>query len=116
MNKPPQPNGLDALRKAIIQQKTASLPEEEGKTVLFNELYRATYEYDQYVSQMVIGVVTQHEAAVPYERRELLQFELNKVLQIASPQQRRKVEQYKNYIDRLDRMLDLALQVSADLE
>jgi hypothetical protein len=48
-------SGLDQLRKAVIQQKTVSLPAEE-KDLAYQSLHKIVVDYDQYVSQMVVGI------------------------------------------------------------
>jgi hypothetical protein len=102
---------LSQLRKAVIQQKTASLPDDVDDPV-FQSLHKIISEYDQYVSQMVIAVLSGENKASSYPHRTLVVTAIEEAETIAEPKQKRKVEQYRNYIHRLDHMHDLALQVS----
>jgi hypothetical protein len=105
-------SGLDQLRKAVIQQKTVSLPAEE-KDLAYQSLHKIVVDYDQYVSQMVIGILSRNEEALSYPHRTLVMTAMEEVETLADQNQQRKVEQYRKYIQRLDHMHDLALQVSA---
>jgi hypothetical protein len=105
-------SGLDQLRKAVISQKTVSLPAEE-KDPDYQSLHKIVVDYDQYVSQMVIGVLSRNEEALSYPHRTLVMTAIEEVETLADQYQQRKVEQYRKYIQRLDHMHDLALQVSA---
>jgi hypothetical protein len=104
--------GLAQLRKAVIQQKTASLPDDMDDPV-FQSLHKIVVEYDQFVSQMVIAVLSGEKKASSYSHRTLVVTAIEAAETIADPKQQRKVEQYRNYVNRLDHMHDLALQVSA---
>jgi uncharacterized protein YutE (UPF0331/DUF86 family) len=112
MNSSEEPTALDQLRKAVIQQKMAALSEESEDSI-FHSLHIIVGDYDRFVSQMVIGMLTQGEKAVYYSQRTLVQTAVEEVETIADASQQRKVEQYRNYINRLDQMLQLALQVSS---
>jgi hypothetical protein len=113
MEKSSRPTWLDALRKAVIQQKPASLPKDEQDPI-FQSLHKIVIDYDEYVSQMVIGVLTQKEEASSYPHRSLVQTAIEEVETVANPRQRRKIEQYRSYINRLDHMQGLAHQVSSE--
>jgi hypothetical protein len=112
MNSSDEPTALDQLRKAVIQQKMAALPEEPEDSI-FHSLHIIVGDYDRFVSQMVIGVLTQGEQAFYYPQRTLVQTAVEEVETRADASQQRKVEQYRKYINRLDQMLLLALQVSS---
>jgi Mg-chelatase subunit ChlD len=111
--KTPRSAAIEALRKAVIEQKTANMPS-GGDTSIFHALHEAVQEYDQYVTQMVIGVLTEEALAEPFPRRTLVQTVLEEAETIAKDHQQRKVEQFRNYIQRLDHMHSLAIQVTVE--
>jgi hypothetical protein len=113
MQNGPHSGAIEALRKAVIEQKTANMPSIENEPI-FQALQLAVQEYDQYVTQMVIGVLTQAATAEPYLRRTLLQTALEEAETIAKEHQQRKVEQFRKYIQRLDLMHSLAIQVTIE--
>jgi hypothetical protein len=112
MDNSSQSSGLDQLRKAVIQQKMASIPDEIDDPI-FQSLHKIVRQYDQYVSQMVIAVLTGGDKATSYPHKTLVVTAVEEAETSATPKQQRKVDQYRNYISRLDHMHDLALQVSA---
>jgi hypothetical protein len=101
---------LDELRKAIVQQKTASLPDGEQEPA-FKSLHKIIFEYDQHVSQMVIGILTQSLPATAYPHRILLQAALEEAEKRVNLSQRRMLDQYRYYTYRLDHMHNLALRL-----
>lgn len=102
---------LDRLRKAVIAQKTALLPAEAASPEL-QELHQALSAYDRHVSQMVIALLQGRLEAQAYPGAETLAKELDKAAQ-NSPN-RRAVEQYRRYKERLDDMQELALTFVAE--
>jgi len=101
------------LRKAVIGQKTASLPE-PPKDPLLQPLYELLYEYDQYIAQMVINVLQGNLNSEDYSQRGQIDSLMRESVNSLNPMTKRELDLYKNYLLRLDNMLMLAKAVVQD--
>lgn len=106
---------LDQLRKTIIAQKTASLPEVSGDPQL-NDLRRRIAAYDQCVSQNVIAVLQGAQEIIVCPDREHIERIMDDLRQEVPDARKRTLDQFHNYLKRLDTMQDLATQVIRERE
>ncbi len=105
------PSALDQLRKAVISQKTAQLPDKAPAPDL-QALHAALFDYDRYVSKMVIAVLQGSAEGKPYALQATVEEEMAKAVEHAGD--RRSVELYRRYKGRLDKMQALAMAVAAE--
>ncbi len=105
------PSALDQLRKAVISQKTALLPDEAPSPAL-QTLHQTLYDYDHYVSEMVIAVLQGSDQGKAYPHQDLVEEQMANVIEHSDD--RRSVELYRRYKERLDKMQALALAVAAE--
>jgi hypothetical protein len=107
----PAEDPLAQLRKAIVSQKTAALPDHPSDPALI-ELHNKIADYDRHVSETVIAILGGGSQASPYPAIA----EVNALLERASAAgggaNRAPLALYQRYKERLDRMLDLALAVA----
>ncbi len=111
MSEPNPPSALDQLRKAVISQKTAQLPDEAPSPKL-QALHQALFDYDRYVSEMVISVLQGSAEGKPYLLKATVEEEMANAIEHADD--RRSVELYRRYKERLDKMQTLAMAVAAE--
>ncbi len=111
MNETVPPSALDQLRKAVIAQKTARLPDEAPSAGL-QALHQALFDYDRYISEMVISVLQGSTEGKPYPKQDQVEAEMANAIETADD--RRSVELYRRYKERLDKMQALALAVAAE--
>jgi hypothetical protein len=100
-------NAIDELRKAVIEQKKANLPQEVADPALA-DLHQAIVEYDQIVSQVVIAVIQGWESQVDQQHLDQAQQAAAQALDAPDLQSNRRVAFYRSYKNRLDRMRNLA--------
>jgi hypothetical protein len=104
---------IGRLRKAVIGQKTASLPE-PPKDPSLQPLYDLLYEYDQYITQMVINVLQGNLESEDYSQRGQIDLLMSDSVNSLNPMTKRELDLYKNYLLRLDTMLISAKVVVQD--
>jgi hypothetical protein len=100
-------NAINALRKAVIDQKKANLPYEPEDPALM-ELHQAVVAYDQIVSQAVIAVIQGLESSVSPMDISAAKDSAESHLQAPQVQASRKLAFYQTYKSRLDHMVILA--------
>lgn len=100
---------LTQLKKAIVAQKSAALPDTAPDPKL-QPLHESVVLYDQYVSQAVIAILGGGNQAAPYPQREEIRRHLQET-ESTNPSNP-AVRVYSNYLTRLDHMLALAVEVS----
>lgn len=101
---------LAELKKAIIDQKKAFLPlQVEDPTLAL--LHDSVTTYDQLVSQVVIGAIQGWTVEISPVQIQETRNTIQKALETPEIQGNRRVEIYRSYVTRLDRMLQLADQV-----
>ncbi len=105
------PSALDQLRKAVIAQKTALLPDQAPSPEL-KALHEALFDYDRFVSEMVISVLQGSDEGKPYPQKDQVEAEMAGAIENADD--RRSVELYRRYKERLDKMQALAMAVAAE--
>jgi len=101
---------LAALKKLVIAQKSAALPDNPPSPELAR-LHKALAQYDQFVSEMVIRTLGGGKAAHAYPGNSDLQSEFDQLagLQDVKPQH---INLYRRYQERLDKMLAAAIAAS----
>ncbi len=102
---------LTELRKAIVAQKTAALPDRPGDPAL-QELHQKIVDYDRHVSETVIAVLGGGSTVVPYPAADEINPLLSQKLTEASGATRSMLMLYQRYLERLDRMFSLAVRVA----
>ena len=106
-----EPTPIEQLKKAVIDQKTATLPPEEEDPALVN-LHEVMVAYEQLVSQIVIGLIQTDHADIPWDQIHADQNEISRLLSSPQAQASRKTDFYRAYAARLDRMITLAGQAA----
>lgn len=106
-------SSLAQLRRAVISQKAASLPQAAEDRALV-DLRQQIETYDQCVSQNVIAILQGARETHPCANRQAIEDVLNSLLEEAPAPRRRVLEQFRNYLKRLDAMLELCGQVIAE--
>jgi hypothetical protein len=101
------------LRKAVIGQKTASLPD-PPKDPMLQPIYDLLYEYDQYTTQIVINVLQGNLASEDYSQRKQIDKMVGEFASPLNPMVKRELDLYKNYLQRLDNMMTLVKAVVSD--
>ena len=104
---------IGRLRKAVIGQKTAALPD-PPKDPLLQPIYDLLYEYDQYTTQKVINVLQGNLESEDYSQREQIDKLISESVSSLNPMTKRELDLYKNYLSRLDNMMTLAKAVVSD--
>jgi len=104
---------LNRLRKLIIQQKTASLPEPNNDPAT-QVAYESVNHYDQYVSQVVIAVLQGQDKLEGYLEKEKLHQILTNLSHSTFPASLRLAILYQRYTDRLEEMFTLASKIVSD--
>jgi hypothetical protein len=101
------------LRKEVIGQKTASLPD-PPKDPMLQPIYDLLYEYDQYTTQIVINVLQGNLASEDYSQRKQIDKMVGEFASPLNPMVKRELDLYKNYLQRLDNMMTLVKAVVSD--
>jgi len=104
-------SALKQLQKAVISNKQAALPEVRPEGEAFTSLHNLTTDYDRHVSTAVIAIFQGGSNYELFSRHQQLQDTLENLSENVVPAQRRVVEQYRRYIERLDQMDLLAQEV-----
>jgi hypothetical protein len=97
---------LGRLRKAVIAQKTASLPD-PPQNPLLQPIYDLLYEYDQFTTESVISVLEGKSADVDFPKRKEFDKLTSELENTLNPMTKRDLGLYNNYLDRLDKMMVL---------
>lgn len=107
-------SAIDQLKKAVIDQKKMSLPLEPPAPVL-GILHRTVADYDQVVSLAVIRAIQGNPTGDIIAEPDVssLRAQIDIAMQDEKLANNRKVDFYRRYTLRLDRMLKLALQVKS---
>lgn len=103
---------LAQLKKMVVSQKTAALPDVPPDPQL-QPLHQQIVAYDRHVSEAVIGILSGGSSAQSYPDAQDVQKELDARKPGESGMALSLLEQYQNYKNRLDKMLELALQVAS---
>ena len=101
------------LRKAVIAQKTASLPD-PPKDRLLQPFYDQLFEYDQYITQTVINILQGASDAKDYTHREQIDKLKGELENPLNPATKRELDLYNNYLLRLDKMMVLVKAVISE--
>lgn len=105
----PSNDPLAELKKTVISQKSAALPDQPPDPVLM-PLHEVMSDYDRHVSQVVIGILGGSKSVQEYERRPQIDVLFNEV----NPETHRNmISLYRRYQERLDHMMSLARQVAS---
>lgn len=102
---------LMELRKAIVAQKTAALPDRPADPAL-QELHQKIVDYDRHVSESVIAILGGGRTVTPYPAASEIDPLLNQKLAGAAGPSRSMLMLYQRYKERLDRMFSLAARVA----
>ncbi|HEX2979984.1 MAG TPA: hypothetical protein VHO48_06955 [Anaerolineaceae bacterium] len=101
---------LAELKKAVISQKTAALPDVPPDPALM-QLHDSMVAYDRHVSQVVIDLLGGGHEAPEFGQRA----EIDLLFAEADPTHHTPlIEQYRRYQERLDRMMSLSRQIASD--
>jgi pantothenate kinase-related protein Tda10 len=98
---------IEELKKAVIDQKKANLPQEPDDPALAG-LHQAVVEYDQIVSQVVIALIQGWNSEVDQLQINQAQAAAAQALEAPDLQSNRRLAFYRKYKSRLDHMLELA--------
>ncbi|MDR3574934.1 MAG: hypothetical protein P4L50_13810 [Anaerolineaceae bacterium] len=101
------------LRKAVIAQKTAALPDSPGNPFL-QPIYDLLYDYDQFTTQTVISVLQGNIGIEDYALRKQIDELASKIDGSSDPMTKRELGLYNNYLSRLDNMMVLVKAVVSD--
>jgi hypothetical protein len=104
---------IGRLRKAVIGQKTASLPD-RPKDPILQPIYDLLYEYDQFTTQLVINVLQGKLAIEEYPQRKQIDKMIAEFASPLDPMVKRELDLYMNYLHRLDNMMTLVKAVVSD--
>jgi hypothetical protein len=96
------------LRKAIVSQKSASLPEPALPQLA--QAYEILRQYDEYVTQAVFAALQGRPAEAEFLRREELDRSLASDQELPAEGER-FLRQYLRYREKLDEMASLARMV-----
>ncbi len=110
-------SALDDLRKKVIAQKTADFPNDPIDDPEIDAARIRLETFDQFVSQMVIQVLQGNPIQVAADQDDPdLDSELSALHQNKPDDRRRLIEKYRQQKERLDTMLDLAIQASKEMK
>ena len=104
---------IGRLRKAVIAQKTAALPDPPEDSVL-QPIYDLLYDYDQYTTLTVINVLQGNVEAEKYAQRNKIDKLASELDNTPNPLTKRELDLYSNYLRRLDNMMVLVKAVVSD--
>ena len=104
-------SAIEQLKKAVIDQKKMFLPIEPPAPEL-EKLHQAAAAYEQAVSQTVISAIQGWAVDnLPGSELSEARRRIDSAIEDGQLENNRKADLYRNYVTRLDRMLDLARQV-----
>lgn len=104
---------LDQLKKAVIHQKTNNLPE-TPQDPGFSILHSRIMDYDRYVTETVIGVMGGSHKAKEYSGASEIETEIEQLAGTAAGPDRTVINYYRDYKNRLDQMLALAIEATKE--
>jgi hypothetical protein len=104
---------IGRLRKAVIGQKTAAIPD-PPKEPLLQPVYDLLYEYDQNITLTVINVLQGNLEADEFSQRERIDTLISEFVNSQNQMLKRELGLYQNYLHRLDNMMVLVKAVVSD--
>ena len=111
------PGALAELRKKVIDQKTAEFPDEPVEDAEIDAARIRLQNLGQLVTTLVIQVLQGQPIRMAADQDDPdLNSELSALRQNKPEQYHRLIDRYRQQKERLDTMLNLAIQASAEMD